>query len=771
MAQISIGVVGNPNSGKSTLFNLLTGAKQTVGNWPGVTVDRKTGVYKEGGRKIEVVDTPGIYSLVAASIDEKVASEYVLSGDYNLIINIVDASNIERNLYLTSQLLEMKVPLVVVLNMMDVAAEKRLTFDVQRLEEQLGCPVVPVTASRGKGMEALLKAIDGAAGSASLPVRIQYPKVVRLAIDKLSSALAEEEGATNSDTEWTAIKLLEGDELVSSKVSLRIIRYTKGFMEEIEEELDEDADIVIASARYDFIAEVVNSAVRKTGEVSSNLSDKIDRIVLSKVFGLPIFFGAMYLMFMFTINFGGAFIDFFDILFGTLCVDWYGQRLAGFGAPVWLIALLANGMGGGVQTIATFIPPIGFMFLALSFLEDSGYMARAAFVMDRAMRIIGLPGKAFIPMLVGFGCNVPAIMATRTMENQRDRTLAILMNPFMSCGARLPVYVLFAAAFFPGNGQNLVFMLYLIGIAFAVLTGVILKNTLLAGEVTPFVMELPPYHLPSIKGVFLRAWERLTTFLFRAGKVLMPVILVLSFLNSIGPDGSFGNEDADSSVLATIGKSITPIFGPMGITEQNWPATVGIFTGVFAKEAVVGTLDALYDSGSAVESDAEESVDIMVGVQEALATIPANLADLTGTMLDPFGISAADVGSVGEAAGELEVSVTTFSTMNELFGSKSAAIAYLLFVLLYFPCSAAIAAVYREINMGWTVFVASWTTGLAYLVATVYFQLATLALHPASSIIWVFFALVYIVLIFMIMREFGEYRNQRRFVRPGRVRG
>lgn len=771
MAQISIGVVGNPNSGKSTLFNLLTGAKQTVGNWPGVTVDRKTGVYKEGGRKIEVVDTPGIYSLVAASIDEKVASEYVLSGDYNLIINIVDASNIERNLYLTSQLLEMKVPLVMVLNMMDVAAEKRLTFDVQRLEEQLGCPVVPVTASRGKGMEALLKAIDGAAGSASLPVRIQYPKVVRLAIDKLSSALAEEEGATNSDTEWTAIKLLEGDELVSSKVSLRIIRYTKGFMEEIEEELDEDADIVIASARYDFIAEVVNSAVRKTGEVSSNLSDKIDRIVLSKVFGLPIFFGAMYLMFMFTINFGGAFIDFFDILFGTLCVDWYGERLAGFGAPAWLIALLANGMGGGVQTIATFIPPIGFMFLALSFLEDSGYMARAAFVMDRAMRIIGLPGKAFIPMLVGFGCNVPAIMATRTMENQRDRTLAILMNPFMSCGARLPVYVLFAAAFFPGNGQNLVFMLYLIGIAFAVLTGVILKNTLLAGEVTPFVMELPPYHLPSVKGVFLRAWERLTTFLFRAGKVLMPVILVLSFLNSIGPDGSFGNEDADSSVLATIGKSITPIFGPMGITEQNWPATVGIFTGVFAKEAVVGTLDALYDSGSAVESDVEESVDIIAGVQEALATIPANLADLTGTMLDPFGISAADVGSVGEAAGELEVSVSTFSTMNELFGSKSAAIAYLLFVLLYFPCSAAIAAVYREINMGWTVFVASWTTGLAYLVATVYFQLATLALHPASSIIWVFFALVYIVLIFMIMREFGEYRNQRRFVRPGRVRG
>ena len=347
---------------------------------------------------------------------------------------------------------------------------------------------------------------------------------------------------------------------------------------------------------------VVAAVLTRTGEVGRNLSDRIDRVVLNRVLGIPIFLAVMYAMFMLTINVGGAFIDFFDILFGTILVDGFGALLGRLGSPDWLTALLADGVGGGIQTVATFIPIIGCLFLCLSALEDSGYMARAAFVMDRFMRTIGLPGKSFVPLIVGFGCNVPAIMAARTLENQRDRTMTIVMAPFMSCGARLPVYALFAAAFFPVGGQNLVFGLYLVGIGAAVLTGLVLKRTLLQGETSPFIMELPPYHLPAIGNVMIRTWDRLKGFVLRAGRVIVGVVVVIAFLNSWGSDGSFGNQDSDKSVLASIGRAMVPVFQPMGIDEDNWPATVGIFTGLLAKEAVVGTLDALYGGLAAGEA-------------------------------------------------------------------------------------------------------------------------------------------------------------------------
>jgi len=468
----------------------------------------------------------------------------------------------------------------------------------------------------------------------------------------------------------------------------------------------------------------------------------------------------MYLMFIWTINLGGAFIDFFDIFFGTIFVDGFGALLGAVGSPEWLTTVLAGGIGGGIQTMATFIPPIGFMFIALSFLEDSGYMARAAFVMDRFMRFIGLPGKSFIPMLVGFGCNVPAIMATRTLESQRDRILTIMMNPFMSCGARLPVYALFAAAFFPAGGQNMVFSLYLIGIGFAVLTGLLLKNTLLKGEVTPFVMELPPYHMPTVKGVLLRAWERLKSFMFRAGRLLMPVFVILSLLNSMGTDGTFGNENSDKSVLSKIGKGISPVFAPMGITEENWPATVGIFTGIFAKEAVVGTLDSIYTQiGMAETSESgaeEESFDFWGGIKEAFATIPANLMDLGGALLDPLGISVGDVSSVETAAEELEVSTGTFGAMVRLFDGRIGAFAYLLFILLYFPCVAAIAAVYRETNLSWTVFAGAWTTILAYAAATGFYQAATFARHPVGSLAWLAGEALFFAAVIVLLRQIGR---------------
>ena len=762
MSDFTIGVVGNPNCGKTTLFNALTGAKQRVGNWPGVTVDRKTGSYSHGGFRVEVVDTPGIYSLSAASVDEEVARDYVLSGDADLIVNIVDASNIERNLYLTSQLMEMRVPMLVALNMMDVARERRIEIDVDGLSKQLGCPVIPMTVSKNEGVDELKDAINTAVYEKQLPLaREIYPVEIQEAVAELLPMLETPASANNFDADWLAVKLLEDDEQAATFVSNDVLVKVASLQETIEEKMDEEADIAIASAHYGFINWMTTETVKKGGMIGATLSDKIDKVVLSRVFGIPIFLLAMYLMFMFTINLGGAFIDFFDIFAGAVFVDGFAKLLEAVHAPPLLITILASGIGGGIQTMATFIPPIGFMFLFLSFLEDSGYMARAAFVMDRFMRIIGLPGKSFIPMLVGFGCNVPAIMATRTLENQRDRTLTIMMNPFMSCGARLPVYALFAAAFFPTGGQNLVFLLYLIGIAFAVLTGLVLKNTLLKGEITPFVMELPPYHLPSFKSVILSAYDRLKTFMFKAGKVLIPVIAVLAVLNSLGMDGTFGNEDTENSALSSISKSITPVLKPIGVTEDNWPATVGIFTGIFAKEAVVGTLDSLYSTmdSKAAGEEGEDEFSFWGAIDESFTTIPANLADLTGTLLDPLGLGVGEIADTGTASEEMEVNVSTFGSMVTLFGSKVAAFAYLLFVLLYFPCSAAIAAVYRETNLRWTLFTGFWTTFMAYIGSTLFYQVATLGSHPASSLGWIIGDIAAFVIAVMIMKMLGSKRR------------
>ncbi|MDA3786800.1 MAG: Fe(2+) transporter permease subunit FeoB [Deltaproteobacteria bacterium] len=769
MSRFTIGVVGNPNCGKTTLFNALTGARQRVGNWPGVTVDRKVGFYRFGGHEFELVDTPGIYSFAASSVDEQVARDYVLAGQADLIVNIVDASNLERNLYLTSQLLEMGVPVLIALNMMDVAKERQLEIDVHGLAQGLGCPVIPLVAARKEGLEALKEAVSRTAREKTVAAPlITFPPAIEAAVQELLPDLDAVKGVGKADRQWLAIKLLEGDALAASMIGPELGTKVAAMQQTIETKENEEADILIASARYGFISRLTSACVRNNGQVRQSISDRIDSVVLSKIFGIPVFLAAMYLMFMFTINLGGAFIDFFDEFAGALFVDGFGLMLESLGAPVWLTTVLAGGLGGGLQTMATFIPPIGFMFLCLSFLEDSGYMARAAFVMDRFMRVIGLPGKAFIPMLVGFGCNVPAIMATRTLENQRDRTLTIMMNPFMSCGARLPVYALFAAAFFPVGGQNLVFLLYLIGIGVAVITGLILKNTVLKGDITPFVMELPPYHLPTIKAVLLHAYERLTAFLFKASRVLIPVIVVLSFMNSLGTDGSFGNEDSENSVLATMSKSLTPALQPLGVSKENWPATVGVFTGIFAKEAVVGTLDALYnsmDDQAAGETD-EEPFNLWMAMGSALTTIPVNLADLGGMLFDPLGISIGDMTDSSAAAQEMEVRADTFSSMVTLFGSKVAAFAYLLFILLYFPCSAAIAAVYRETNLRWTLFAGFWTTFMAYLVSTLFYQTATMASHPATSLAWIAADLTALTLVVFVLWSLGRKKGLKRAVLP-----
>jgi len=750
MSKYVIGVVGNPNCGKTTLFNALTGAKQRVGNWPGVTVERKTGQYTFEGNTFELVDLPGTYSLDVCSdevsLDEQIARDFIAEHSADLIINIVDASNLERNLYLTAQLIEMQVPMLVAVNMVDVARERGIEVDMNRLAKQLGCPVVPVVATSGKGVPALKAAILQAVQASKVPeTQVEYAAAIEQSLRTLLPEVETLAKEHHVDSRWLAVRLLEGDSLTLKIASAELAGSLSALQEETEDRLGDDIDISLADARYGFVNRITRDCVKRKSQISRSRSDRIDQVVLNRVLGIPIFLLMMYLMFMFTINIGGAFIDFFDLFTGTLLVDGFGTWLSGMGAPEWLTLLLADGIGGGIQVVATFIPVIAFLYLFLSVLEDSGYMARAAFVMDRAMRAIGLPGKAFVPLIVGFGCNVPAIMATRTMEQQRDRILTIVMTPFMSCGARLPVYALFATAFFPAGGQNLVFGLYLIGIAVAVLTGLIMKKTILQGQTSPFIMELPPYHIPTLKGILLRTWDRTQGFVLRAGKVIVPMVLVLNVLNATGTDGSYGNENTDKSVLSAVGRTIAPAFSPMGMTEENWPAAVGIFTGVLAKEAVVGTLDALYTelgradaiaAGEAVEAE-DEAFDLAAGIREALATIPANLSDALGSWSDPLGLGVAELDSSDAAAEELEVSTGTFGAMVSRFDGSAGAFAYLLLILLYFPCTAALAAVYRETNAGWTLFVAFWTTSVAYVASTIYYQAATFAAHPVSSTSWI----------------------------------
>ena len=756
-----LAVVGNPNCGKTTLFNALTGSRQRVGNWPGVTVEKKSGEYRVGKTRFEVVDLPGTYSLDVAdqevSLDEKIARDYVHANEADLIVNIVDAANLERNLYLTTQLAEMRVPLLVVLNMVDVAAAKGIKVDAEALSQRLGCPVVAVVASEGEGIDALKAAIvEAVASRPTSKAEVRYDDAIEQAISTLVSALAGASAARGASARWLAVRLLEGDDLARASVEAATAERAAA----LAGGLGDDLDILVADARYGVANRIAGEVTAVSGRASSDLTDRIDRLVLNRALGIPIFLLMMYLMFMFTINIGGAFIDFFDQFAGALLVDGFGALLAGLGTPQWLEVLLAKGIGGGLQVVATFIPVIGFLYLFLSVLEDSGYMARAAFVMDRFMRWVGLPGKSFVPLIVGFGCNVPAIIATRTLEHRRDRLMTIAMAPFMSCGARLPVYVLFAAAFFPEGAQNVVFGLYLIGIAVAVLTGLVLKGTLLEGEATPFIMELPPYHMPTARGVLVHTWDRLKSFVFRAGRVIVPMVLVLNFLNAVGTDGSYGNEDSDKSMLAAVGRSIAPAFAPFGLNPENWPAAVGIFTGVLAKEAVVGTLDAAYsalaEGEKAQDGEEDEPFELVPALQGALATIPVNLAEAFGAWLDPLHLDVGDVTDQAAVAEAQEVSTGTFGAMASRFDGAAGAFAYLLFILLYIPCVAALAAVYQEAGARWTLFVGAWTTGLGYGLATLYYQAATWASHPASSAAWIGAVLAGFALALAALRFIGR---------------
>ena len=735
LKQIPIALIGNPNSGKTTLFNKLTGSRQRTGNWPGVTVEQKYGYFSHKTQQYQLIDLPGTYSLDLgqSSLDEQIAREYVKKHPDITFINIVDASTLEKSLYLTSQLRERGLQIIIVLNMMDVANKLHLQIDIPLLSEHLGCPVIAVSLNKDKDISSLYQQIEKISLSTSkqAPLTLQYQPELedQLAarpqtISRISYLQQIETQAIESCTKHAQIDVKNDQdiELNASKLTAAQQRLHQ-----------------LALAHHQEATNISQKVCQQTEKPQVSISEKIDRVALGNYTGIPLFLLMMYLLFLLSINFGGAFIDFFDLSSKALLVDGFSEVLHRLHFPTWLTIILANGMGGGIEVVATFIPIIAALYLFLTLLEESGYMSRAAFVMDRFMRKLGVSGKAFVPLIIGFGCNVPAIMATRTMDSHRERITTVLMSPFMSCGARLTVFALFSATFFPHGAQNIVFSLYIAGIGFAVLTAIILKNTLLKGEADDFLMELPDYQRPNMRNVFINTWNKLKGFVLGAGKIIVAVVMVINVLNSLGTDGSFGNDNSQNSVLSATAKAITPVFSPMGITQDNWPATVGIMTGVLAKEVVVGTLDSLYSSmDNHVRIKDTAKFDLKRDLILALETIPTNLNTAVANLADPLGLGAIqETEDLSLAAEQQSVQLKTMTAMQQRFDGKIGAFAYMLFILLYSPCVAAASAMFRETGKKWAGLGIAWSTGLAYGSATLFYQMASFQMHPLKSLFWI----------------------------------
>jgi ferrous iron transport protein B len=731
-------LAGNPNCGKTTLFNALTGDNQRVGNWPGVTVEKKNGAYLFEQGEISVTDLPGIYSLTAssngASLDERIAANAIVSLDVDLIINVIDACHLERHLYLTSQLLELGKPVIIALNMMDIALQRGITIDINALSRQLNCPVISLQAHKKVGINSLQQAINQPHKNAP-PLSLQLPSKIERVLMDFEAHLITESNMTPQLAKYYACRTMEGDNtLLERKDCLDFLNQ------------DRDYDIILADARYKKIHQIITIAQKKQSDASEHFTAKMDKIILHRYLALPLFFTIMYLMFLFAINIGGAFQDFFDISTDTIFVQGSAWLLQQIHTPQWLIALLANGVGVGINTTLTFIPVIAAMFFFLSLLETSGYMARAAFVVDKAMRALGLPGKSFVPMIVGFGCNVPAIMAARTLDSERDRLLTVLMSPFMSCSARLAIYAVFVAAFFPTGGQNVVFSLYVIGILMAVLTGYMLRKTTLKGQASPLILELPAYHRPAFKRLFRETGLRLRFFITRAGRMIIPVCVILGGLNALTIDGGFSSTDASTnSVLSLIGQWLTPIFSPIGLSQENWPATVGLLTGMLAKEVVVGSLNSLYAQVGHLSQLNAANFDFLGSLQTALWSIPENLAGLGHALINPVLASAPDS----------EVSQSVYGMMAKRFDGQAGAFAYLLFILLYIPCVSTMAAIRQEASRGLMWFSVAWSFLLAYAAAVLFYQGARLSMHPAQSIFWITTMIAAVVLFISLLRYRG----------------
>ncbi|TPE45764.1 ferrous iron transport protein B [Maribrevibacterium harenarium] len=660
---LHIALVGNPNTGKTTLFNKLAGTRQKVGNWSGVTVECKTGVYYAKQNKVDMTDLPGIYSFALASggVDEAVARQFLKQGCYDVIVNIIDATNLKRNLKLTRELAELGQPMLVVLTMTDIAAKMGILPDRETLQSNLGVPVID---SNDLTLDALQEQVYLEAQGLKESGRAIVPATIK---------------------QW-----LQGVQPVMVK--------------------------------------------------AQNRTEWLDRIVLHPWFGIPIFLFAMYAMFAIAIGIGSLFIDPIDAFAGYWFVSFPSHWLHAIGTPDWIITVLADGIGGGVQLVAGFIPVIAFLYLCLSILEDSGYMARAAFIVDRVMMSIGLPGQAFIPLLLGFGCNVPSIMATRALTNERQRMLTMAMAPFMSCGARLAVYAMFVSVFFRGHGGLIVFSLYLLGIVVAVGTAWLFRKQLFQHQHASSIMEMPHYHRPRLNNVGLSSWHKVRGFILRAGKTIVLVSAILTLLNSF-PSWREGPESKDSA-LAEVGQIITPVFSPIGMGDDNWQAAVGVFTGVLAKEAVVGTLEALYTSSAETER-VDDYVSPLANFVTVVGLMVDNITSALSSFTDPLGLSALD---------ETQAQEQSHNAMVALFVGWQGAFAYLVFILLYTPCAASIGALVKEGGVFWGSVIVGWSTSIAYVAALFAFQILTFTLHPLSSSLWLLAAAVWTIVWVLLLR-------------------
>ena len=669
MTELIVGLAGNPNVGKTTVFNRLTGMRQHVGNWPGKTVERAEGHFKHGSYDYDVIDLPGNYALSAHSMEEIVSRDFIVDDDSDVIINVVDAANLERNLYLTVQMMELGANLVMALNMNDFAKKKEHIIDIKLMSELLGFPVIEINAKTGDGFDELLTTVEK---QSSNPIdsskKLVYSNDIKGHLAEIQQYIEQDKNLMDVPSVWTAVKLLEKDTIVIDKVQQssngsRIMVEVDKVSKHLYDVYNEGPEEVIANARYAFIDGLMAEAVKRPAVEKESTTDKIDKIVTNRLLAPFIFIIIMFAMFQLTFTIGAPFQDMIDQAFGALA-EWVGTFL-GEGL---LSSLICDGIIGGVGGVLTFLPIIILMFLFLSILEDSGYLARAAFTLDIVMhKVVGLHGKAFIPMILGFGCGVPAIMATRTMENEGDRMLAMMLVPFMSCTARLPIYGIFIAAFFSENQGIMLVLIYVLGIIVALIVAAILKRTMFKGLSTPFVMELPTYKIPSVKGVLLHTWEKVKGFLRKAGTLILACSIVLWVLQNIFP---WGGTDPQMSLLGVIGSTIAPIFAPLGF--GTWQAAVAIIAGLAAKEVVVATFGTL----AGLEEDDEEGI--------------TNLVHETFTPLSAF--------------------------------------SFMAFTLLYTPCFAAIGAIKQETNSyKWPLTMCAITLVTAYIVSFLIFQVGGLA--------------------------------------------
>ncbi len=659
-----------------------------------------------------------------------------------MLINVVDASNLERNLYLTLQLVELGVPCIVALNMLDIAESQHIDIDVKQLEKQLGCPVIPMVSTRATGLEKLKQAIDNHPQN-SQQALVQYPPQLLQTVDTLSEQISAQQ-FSQQQRRWLALQILEGDiySRQRANISEQVLAETRT---KLKETLQEEPELLIADARYQSIATICHAAINNSEAEPNKLTQTLDKFILNRWLGVPIFLFVMYLMFVLAINIGGALQPFFEGASEAIFIhgiQWIGAT-ANF--PEWLTVFLAQGVGGGINTVLPLVPQIGMMYLFLSILEDSGYMARAAFVMDRLMQALGLPGKSFVPLIVGFGCNVPSIMGARTLDAPRERLITVLMAPFMSCGARLAIFAVFAAAFFGKNGASVVFSLYLLGIVVAILTGLLLKHTLMRGEASPFVMELPVYHVPHTKTLLIQTWQRLKGFVVRAGKVIVVASIFIGALNSFSLSGK-PVDNINDSALASVSKVITPVLQPIGVHSDNWQATVGLITGAMAKEVVVGTLNTLY-TAEAITSEPFDAASF-----DLLDELESAVADTWDSLKETFSISALS-NPIEASMGDAEMATGSMGTMAAKFGSDIAAYSYLIFVLLYVPCVSVMGAIARETNKSWMTFSILWGLNVAYSLAALFYQTATFNEHPQSSLITISAVIIFNIVLITVLRR------------------